>query len=84
MSTLSPPPLYSRKNPFPARLLVSQKLNLEGSEKETRHYEFSLAGSGLQYEVGDSMGIFAQNNPQLVQELLGALSSYGVHAGASL
>ena len=73
MSTLSPPSVYSRKNPFPARLLVNQKLNLEGSEKETRHYEFSLAGSGLQYEVGDSMGVFPQNNPHLVQELLEAL-----------
>ena len=77
MSTLSPPPLYSRKNPFPARLLVNQKLNLEGSEKETRHYEFSLVSSGLQYEVGDSMGVFPQNNPQLVQELLDALHFSG-------
>jgi sulfite reductase (NADPH) flavoprotein alpha-component len=77
MSTLSPPPLYSRKNPFPARVLVNQKLNLEGSEKETRHYEFSLDGSGLQYEPGDSMGVFAQNNPQLVQELLEALHFSG-------
>jgi sulfite reductase (NADPH) flavoprotein alpha-component len=77
MSTLSPPPLYSRKNPFPARLLVNQKLNLEGSEKETRHYEFSLAGSGLQYEVGDSMGVFPLNNPQLVQDLLDALHFSG-------
>src|SRR5260370_19789117 len=77
MSTLSPPPLCSRKNPFPARLVANHKLNLEGSEKETRHYEFSLAGSGLQYEVGDSMGIFPQNNPQLVQELLDALHFSG-------
>lgn len=77
MSTLSPPSVYSRKNPFPARLLVNQKLNLEGSEKETRHYEFSLAGSGLQYEVGDSMGVFPQNNPHLVQELLEALHFSG-------
>ena len=77
MSTLSPLPLYSRKNPFPARLLVNQKLNMEGSEKETRHYEFSLAGSGLRYEVGDSMGIFPQNNPLLVQELLQALHFSG-------
>ncbi len=62
---------------FRPRLLVNQKLNLEGSEKETRHYEFSLAGSGLQYEVGDSMGVFPQNNPQLVQELLDALHFSG-------
>jgi sulfite reductase (NADPH) flavoprotein alpha-component len=68
---------YSRKNPFPATLLVNRKLNLEGSEKETRHYEFSLAGSGLVYEVGDSMGVFPHNNPKLVDELLQALHFSG-------
>jgi sulfite reductase (NADPH) flavoprotein alpha-component len=77
MSIHPPAAIYSRKNPFPAVSLLNQKLTLEGSEKETRHYEFSLAGSGLQYEVGDSMGIFPQNNPQLVEELLGALHFSG-------
>lgn len=68
---------YSRKNPFPAALLVNRKLNLDGSEKETRHYEFSLEGSGLRYEVGDSMGVFPENNPQLVEDLLKALHFSG-------
>jgi sulfite reductase (NADPH) flavoprotein alpha-component len=75
MATPSTP--YSRKNPFPATLLVNRKLNLEGSEKETRHYEFSLAGSGLVYEVGDSMGVFPQNNPKLVEDLLHTLHFSG-------
>src|ERR1700738_4913715 len=79
MSTLSPAPAvpYSRKNPFPAKLLVNTRLNGEGSEKETMHYEFSLAGSGLQYEVGDSMGIQPRNNPRFVQDLLEALHFSG-------
>jgi sulfite reductase (NADPH) flavoprotein alpha-component len=77
MSTSSPPTPYSRKNPFPSRLLVNEKLNREGSEKETRHYEFSLAGSGFQYEVGDSMGILPRNNPGLVKDLLDALHFSG-------
>src|ERR1700756_1633481 len=77
MSTSSSAAPYSRKNPFPARLLVNEKLNREGSEKETRHYEFSLAGSGFQYEVGDSMGILPRNNPGLVQDFLEALPFSG-------
>jgi sulfite reductase (NADPH) flavoprotein alpha-component len=77
MSTLSLTGPYTRKNPFPSKLVVNQKLNLEGSEKETRHYEFSLEGSGLQYEVGDSMGIFSKNNPKLVEELLSAFHFSG-------
>jgi sulfite reductase (NADPH) flavoprotein alpha-component len=77
MSTTPQALPYSRKNPFPAKLLISQTLTLSGSEKETRHYEFSLAGSGMQYEPGDSMGIFAKNNPKLVEEILEALHLSG-------
>jgi sulfite reductase (NADPH) flavoprotein alpha-component len=77
MSTPAPTAPFSRKNPFPARLRVTEKLTREGSEKETWHYEFSLVGSGLQYEVGDSMGLLPQNNPQLVQDLLDALHFSG-------
>src|SRR5437016_2272807 len=61
---------YSRKNPFPAPMLVNRKLTLEGSEKETRHFELSLEGSSLTYECGDSIGIFAKNDPELVEQIL--------------
>jgi sulfite reductase (NADPH) flavoprotein alpha-component len=77
MDTTASGPPYTRKNPFPAKLLVNRKLNFSGSEKETRHYEFSLAGSCLQYEVGDSMGIFPKNDPHLVEEILRALHFSG-------
>jgi sulfite reductase (NADPH) flavoprotein alpha-component len=77
MSNAPASQLYSRKNPFPAKLLTRRRLNREGSEKETVHYEFSLAGSGLQYEVGDSMGVFPQNDPDLVERLLEALHFTG-------
>lgn len=76
MST-EPESQYSRKNPFPATLLVNRRLSLEGSEKETRHYEICLSGSGLNYEVGDSLGVFPSNCPKLVQELLEALGLSG-------
>jgi sulfite reductase (NADPH) flavoprotein alpha-component len=61
---------YSRKNPFPATLTVNQKLTADGSNKDTRHLEISLAGSGLTYEVGDSLGVFAKNDPELVEAIL--------------
>jgi sulfite reductase (NADPH) flavoprotein alpha-component len=77
MSEAPASPQYSRKNPFPSKLLTRRRLNLEGSEKETVHYEFSLAGSRFQYEVGDSMGVLPQNDPALVEELLKALHFTG-------
>lgn len=69
--------LYSRKNPFPATLTVNRKLTGEGSEKDTRHFEISLAGSGLDYEVGDSLGVFPTNEPALVDRLLETLGFRG-------
>src|SRR5439155_13003809 len=69
--------VYSRKNPFPAKLLINRRLTLEGSEKDTRHFELSLKGSGLAYEVGDSIGVFASNCPELVEEIIRALGASG-------
>ncbi len=77
MSTETTTALYSRKNPFPSKLLVNRKLTLEGSEKETRHVELSLEGSGLAYEVGDSVGVLPTNCPDLVEDLIRALRATG-------
>ncbi len=68
---------YSRKNPFPAPMAVNRRLTGDGSEKDTRHFELSLAGSGVKYEVGDSLGVFAKNDPQLVDEIIHALHASG-------
>jgi sulfite reductase (NADPH) flavoprotein alpha-component len=73
-------PSYGKQNPFPAQLLASRRLNAEGSEKETRHYEFALEGSGLTYEAGDALGIFPVNCPELVNDVLGALGCDGEEA----
>ena len=55
---------YSRKNPFPGRMLVNRRLNSPDSEKDTRHFEISFEGSGLTYEVGDSMAVYPTNDPR--------------------
>jgi sulfite reductase (NADPH) flavoprotein alpha-component len=61
---------YSRTNPFKAEVLENLNLNGRGSNKETRHLELSLEGSGLTYEPGDSLGIYPENDPDLVEMLL--------------
>jgi sulfite reductase (NADPH) flavoprotein alpha-component len=71
---------WSRKNPFPARLLTNRKLNGEGSGKEVRHYEISLAGSGLSYEAGDALGVVPANCGELVGEILAVLGCDGEEA----
>jgi sulfite reductase (NADPH) flavoprotein alpha-component len=67
--------VYSRTNPFFAEVLENLNLNGRGSNKETRHVEISLEGSGLTYQPGDALGIYPQNDPELVNELIQALNS---------
>lgn len=65
-------PEYSRSRPFQAEVLENLNLNGRGSERETRHVEISLEGSNLRYEPGDSLGVYPQNHPRLVDELIEA------------
>lgn len=62
--------VYSRTNPFRAEVLENLKLNGRGSNKETRHLELSLEGSGLSFEPGDSLGVYPENDPALVDLLI--------------
>jgi len=64
---------FSKKNPFPAPILSNVNLNGAGSEKATYHVEFSLAGSGLTYQVGDALGVYPCNNERVVDEILAGL-----------
>ncbi|MCP5386882.1 MAG: assimilatory sulfite reductase (NADPH) flavoprotein subunit [Novosphingobium sp.] len=65
---------HDKRNPFPAAVIENIAIVGRGSTKETRHVEFSLAGSALAYEPGDALGIAAENDPAAVAALLGALS----------
>lgn len=71
---------YSKRNPFPATLVTNHKLTADESAKETRHFEISLAGSGLAYEPGDALGVIPTNCPALVDNLLHALNRDGEEA----
>jgi sulfite reductase (NADPH) flavoprotein alpha-component len=68
---------YSRKNPFPAPLLENHPLNAKGSSKDTRHLAFSLLGSGLEYKVGDALGVLPRNCYELVDRIILSLNCLG-------
>jgi len=46
-----------------------------GSDKETYHLVLDLSGSGIEYKVGDCLGIFPQNDPSTVYSLIQNLAS---------
>lgn len=62
--------LHDRRNPFPAEVLLNQRITGSGSDKAVHHIELSLAGSGLSYEPGDALAVVTENPPQLVEELV--------------
>jgi sulfite reductase (NADPH) flavoprotein alpha-component len=68
---------YGKNNPFPAKLKTNRLLTGEGSAKETRHFEIVLEGSGLDYEVGDALGVLPSNCPDLVSEIIAAAGLEG-------
>ncbi len=70
-------PEYHRKNPFPAKLLVNRLLTDASSSKETRHYEISIAGSGLTYEAGDALCVVPVNCSELVADIIKAIGCTG-------
>lgn len=61
---------YSKENPFPARLSVNQKITGRDSTKDIRHIEINLADSGLTYQPGDALGVWFDNDAELVDEVL--------------
>lgn len=68
---------YSKTKPFPATLKTNRRLTGDGSAKETRHFEIVLDGSGLDYEVGDALGVVPSNCPDFVTEILSAANLNG-------
>ena len=61
---------WSAKNPYYTNITENYILNGEGSKKETRHVVFALGDSGLDYKVGDALGVIPENPPHIVDELI--------------
>jgi len=83
VTPLRPAASWSHERPFPAEVLASQGLSgreFRGTgfrrygtvEKDVRHLELSLEGSGLAYEPGDALGIRHRNPEALVAPVLEA------------
>lgn len=69
--------MYTRQNPFNASIKERYFLSKEGSHKETLHLTLDLKGSGITYEVGDSVGILPQNDPVIVEKTVRVIGAKG-------
>lgn len=65
-------PVYHRDTPFSAEVLANQRITARDSIKDIRHIELSLEHSGLNYEPGDSLGVWPENRLSTVEAVLTA------------
>ena len=83
VTPLRPATAWSHERPFPAEVLANQRISgrefkgigfrqYGGGDKDVRHIELSLEGSGLSYEPGDALGVRHRNPTRLVESLLDA------------
>jgi sulfite reductase (NADPH) flavoprotein alpha-component len=70
VSDVAEPGAFSRAMPATITFAARRRLNKEDSEKATYHIDFDLSESGLSYSIGDSLGVFPQNDPQLVDAIM--------------
>ncbi|WP_144157456.1 bifunctional nitrate reductase/sulfite reductase flavoprotein subunit alpha [Paraburkholderia sp. BCC1885] len=65
-----PGALATKAHPAASRLVANLRLNKKGASKDTRYFSLSTDESGLEYEVGDALGVWPSNCPELVDELI--------------
>ncbi len=61
---------FTRARPYRAEVSVNQRITGRQSERDVRHVELLLHGSGLTYEPGDSLGVWPTQAEPLVDEVL--------------
>jgi sulfite reductase (NADPH) flavoprotein alpha-component len=81
-------PAYSHAAPFQAEVLANQPISgrdFKGpafgqhgaADKQVRHLELSLQGSGLSYQPGDALGLVHRNPAAIVEPVLEVLALDG-------
>ncbi|MEX0445503.1 NADPH-dependent assimilatory sulfite reductase flavoprotein subunit [Xenorhabdus sp. SGI246] len=71
---------YTKEAPLTASLLVNQKITGRGSDKDVRHIEIDLGDVDLHYQPGDALGVWFENDPALVDELINLLCLEGTES----
>ena len=61
---------HSRTNPFIAKIQERYILNKPGSSKETFHLSLHVGASDFSFHVGDSVGVFVENDREIVDAIV--------------
>jgi sulfite reductase (NADPH) flavoprotein alpha-component len=68
-------PSPTRDKPAAITFASRTRLNKAGSNKETWHIDLDLGESGINYAVGDSLGVLPRNDPTLVDAVIAAIGA---------
>src|SRR5262249_11642546 len=68
-------PQYDKHHPFLASIKERYWLSKPGSQRQTYHLVLDLAGSNLEYNVGDSLAIYPVNVPAVVERTISSMKS---------
>lgn len=78
--TTATPAHYTQRNPFAAQRTGGYRITPPGAPKDTQHHVISLAGSGIVYRPGDSLGVWPRNLDSLVDGIVARLRATGEEA----
>lgn len=68
-------PIIDRLHPTLATIKERYLLTKAGSTKHTYHITLDLSSAPIRFRAGDSIGIYAQNDPHLVSHLIEAMKA---------
>ncbi|MFU8877480.1 MAG: sulfite reductase flavoprotein subunit alpha, partial [Wenzhouxiangellaceae bacterium] len=71
---------FDRRNPFNAEVLDVSPLTIAPATGTVRHVELALDESGLEWQPGDSAGIWPSHDARLVEEILEVTGIDGEHS----
>lgn len=69
--------MYTRTNPYLARIKSREKLSGPGSSKKTYHVVLEIEQEEITFNIGDSIGVIPQNHPELVEKIIKKLGADG-------
>ena len=69
--------VYTQRNPFAGVRTGGYRITPPGAPKDCQHHVISLAGSGIVYKPGDSLGVWPRNVDSLVDAIVARLGATG-------